>query len=265
MIAAHRGGLALIRASWTSWMQYRGFFFILAFGWMIPPLMALFVWMAAAGDGQVSGLSRGAFAAYYLLVILVNQLTYAQTNWTVGDMIRTGDVNTWLLRPLPPLYHMLASEMAGKVVMMAFAVPAALLLSTLLRPELHATLTNILLFLPSLTMAWALRFCWGLWLAELAFWSTRADALLVVQDSLVFLLAGLVAPLAMLPDGMARLAAVLPFRYMVGFPVELLTGQLSTAEALAGLAWQAGWLALAAGLSWGIWRAGVKRHSAVGG
>jgi ABC-2 type transport system permease protein len=48
-----RGGLALIKATWTSWVQYRSFFFVLAFGWMIPPLIYLLVWSTAAG-GQTS-------------------------------------------------------------------------------------------------------------------------------------------------------------------------------------------------------------------
>ena len=57
----------------------------------------------------------------------------------------------------------------------------------------------------------------------------------------------------------------LPFRYMIGFPVEVLTGQLSTAEMWFGFAIQAGWLAVAMALFAILWRAGVKRYSAVGG
>ena len=102
--AGARGGWALIRSTWLSWMQYRSFFFILAFGWMIPPLIYLLVWSTAAGEGSISGMTRGAFVAYYLILILVNQITYAQTNWTVGDLIRYGQINKVLLRPIPPLY-----------------------------------------------------------------------------------------------------------------------------------------------------------------
>ena len=71
----HRGGWALIKKTWLSWMQYRGFFFLLAFMWMIPPLIYLFVWSTAAGAGAIAGLTRGEFVAYYLALILVNQLT----------------------------------------------------------------------------------------------------------------------------------------------------------------------------------------------
>lgn len=52
----HRGGWALIKGTWLSWVQHRSFFFILAFGWMIPPLIYLLVWSTAAG-GQSIGKS----------------------------------------------------------------------------------------------------------------------------------------------------------------------------------------------------------------
>jgi ABC-2 type transport system permease protein len=260
-----RGGRALIQRTWLSWMQHRSFFFLLAFMWMIPPLIYLFVWSSAAGGNAVGGFTRGEFVAYYIILIVVNQLTYPQTNWTVGDVIRYGNMNSLLLRPMSPVYDALASEIAGKVVYMVFIIPISAILTLILKPELDTSLGYVLVFIPALVLAWALRFFWGYWVALLAFWSTRADALLGLQDTLVFLLAGVVAPVELLPGFMQKLAVILPFRYMVGFPVEVLMGQLDSAALLTGFVVQTSWLFVSIILFLVIWRAGLRQYSAVGG
>ncbi|MBI9046610.1 MAG: ABC-2 family transporter protein [Anaerolineaceae bacterium] len=260
-----RGGLALMRSTWSSWMQHRGFFFLLAFGWMMPMLVYLLVWTAAAGDQSIGGIARGELVFYYLILILVNQLTYSQTNWTVGDMIRYGNLSFLLLRPMPPLFDTLASEVAGKVVTMVFVVPVVIILGLILRPDLHITTQAGIAFIPALVLAWMLRFFWGYWLALLAFWATRADSLLSIQDALIFLIGGQVAPLSLLPENLQLIAKILPFRYMVGFPAEVLSGQVAGGELWMGLIIQVGWLSVSMLLSLGMWRSGLKRFTAVGG
>jgi len=259
------GGIALIKSTWLSWMQHRGFFFLLAFGWMIPPLIYLFVWSTATGGETIGGLTSGEFVAYYLILVVVNQLTYAQTNWTVGDEIRYGNLSTWLLRPMAPIFNVLSTEIAGKVVYMTFTIPVALLLAFLLEPEFKLTSQNALLFFPALIFAWALRFFWGYWLALLAFWATRADGLLALQDSLIFLLGGQVAPTRLLPPLIQTCATVLPFRYMAAFPVEVLTGQLAKSEIVTGFIYQTFWMLIAVVLYALMWRNGLRRYAAVGG
>jgi ABC-2 type transport system permease protein len=148
---------------------------------------------------------------------------------------------------------------------MSFTIPVALSLALLLKPEINLKWQNGLLFLPALIVAWALRFLWGYWLALLAFWATRADGLLALQDSLVFLLGGQVAPTRLLPPFIQAFSTILPFRYMVAFPVEILTGQLMQSQILEGFIIQGFWLVVAVGLYALLWRNGVRRYEAVGG
>jgi ABC-2 type transport system permease protein len=259
------GGWAIIRKTWLSWIQHRGFFFLLAFMWMIPSIIYLFVWTTAAGGGRVGGYSRGLFVGYYLVFIVVNQLTYSQTNWTVGDQIRAGTMNIHLLRPISPFFDALASELAGKVVYLSFILPITILLGWILKPDISLTPGVFIQFVAALFLAWGLRFLWGYWIALLAFWATRANALLAVQDSLVFLLGGQLAPTALLSSWMKNAALFLPFRYMIGFPVEIIAGNLSISEINFGFTVQSIWVLFTFVLFVIVWRAGVKQYSAVGG
>ena len=257
--------LALMKNAWLSRLQSRNFFFLLAFSWMVPPLISLFVWYTAAGGSDLKGLSQSDFVLYYLAFIVVNQLTYAETNWTVGDGIRNGDMSRSLLYPISPLYRILTYEVAGKAVYLLFIIPVVTILGLLLHPTLHLSGSGVLLFLISVWLSWILRFFWGYWIALLAFWSARADALVGVQNTLIFLLAGQVAPLALLPVPLQMAANVLPFRYMISFPIELLTGHLTIVEVISGFITQLCWILVALCLSLLVWRSGIRRCTAIGG
>ncbi|NSW53013.1 MAG: ABC-2 family transporter protein [Anaerolineae bacterium] len=261
----HRGGWALVKANWASWIEQRGFFWLLAFGWAVPLMVYLFVWRAAAADGDVGGLSQDTLMMYFLALILVNQLTYSQTNWTVGDVIRYGGISQWFLRPIPPIYNTLTSEAAGKVVYMLFAIPLVLFLGLLLRPAAVLQWQDLALAIPALLLAWALRFFWGYWIACLAFWASTAESLLLLQDTFVFVLGGQVSPIPLLPQGLQVAARLLPFRYMLGFPVEVVLGMVNGSRLAVDFAIQLAWTVAAVLMYRFVWARGARQYTAVGG
>lgn len=260
-----RGGLALIRKLLFSYMSGRGFFWTLAVGWMMGPLVYLFVWTTAAGQGTIAGFARNDFIVYYLCLIVVNQFTYPVSNWIIGDAIRYGSFSTWLLRPLPAMYEAIANDIATKMICMPFVLAVVAGLGIVLQPSFTASLATILAFLAALVFSQALRFLMAYMLALFAFWSNRADALLGLHDSLLFLLAGQVAPTTLLPGVLQRIATVLPYRYMLGFPIEVFTGQLSQTEIAIGFGWQTGWLIVLVMLHQVVWRRGLRHYAAIGG
>ena len=260
-----RGGWALIRKEMFTWMAHRGFHWTLTFGWMMGPLIYLFVWSVAARQGPRGGFGRDDFVFYYLCVILVNQFTYPVCNWTVGDSIRNGTFSTWLLHPLPPIYEPIGGDIAMKMACTPFGLAVTILLGVILRPRVSVSFPAVVGFALTLLLAQILRFLWAYVMALLAFWIERADALLGLNDSLVFLFAGQVAPIALMPGVLKQIAIMLPYRYMIGFPIELLMGRLGRGEIWVGLCWQIGWLAVTLFLYRLVWRRGVRHYTAVGG
>jgi ABC-2 type transport system permease protein len=111
-------------------------------------------------------------------------------------------------------------------------------------------------------LAFAINFLIQSSIACLCFWTERASALeRLVYIPFVFL-SGLVAPLEMFPPALRRLAEWTPFPWILRFPAALLAG-----EPLAvgrGLVVMVAWIALLLPLCMLLWRAGVRRYSAMG-
>jgi ABC-2 type transport system permease protein len=78
-------------------------------------------------------------------------------------------------------------------------------------------------------------------------------------------LSGYLIPLDLFPAAVQRIALVLPFRFLLSFPVELALGRLSRAHALELLLAQAGYISIALIATHFVWRRGLRRYAAYGG
>ena len=115
-----------------------------------------------------------------------------------------------------------------------------------------------------LLAAMLLRFLCEFTVALAAFWITRTVTLNQLYATLTFFLAGQVAPLSLFPEPLQIVSAVLPFRWMLAFPVEVILGRADGRDVLIGVGMQAFWLTLAFLALHIVWQRGVRRYSAVG-
>ena len=260
-----RGGKALVSRLWMSFFASRGFMCSLALGHLMPSLIYLFVWMTAAKQSSLGGFNQDEFVLYYLAMMILHELTYAASSYSVGWAIRSGDFSTWLLRPLHPIYEAIGMDFAGKGISVPFTILIAIVLGLILRPAVHLRPGNILLFFLAVILAYFLRFLLDYVQVLLAFWTQRLDAMMKINDTLLFLFGGQVAPFALLPHTLQIVAAFLPFRYMLGFPVEVLLGRLPPGQIWEGFLGLGVWILITILLHQIIWKRGLRHYTAVGG
>lgn len=229
------------------------------------PLIMLALWNAVAAEGPVAGYGQVEIARYFAATLVVRQLTGAWILWQLNYQIRTGALSPMLLRPLNPL----AYEAATMITAMPFRmVVLAPLLAALVawRPELLKvpSLGAFGLFLVSVSLAWMMSFLVQALFAMVAFWLDQSMGLFGVWFAAWGLLSGYVAPTAMFPDWIQPVLDWLPFRGMLGLPVEILGGFLGVREALPEVGIQLGWVAVLGALAVFTWKRGIRRYGAFG-
>ncbi len=69
----------------------------------------------------------------------------------------------------------------------------------------------------------------------------------------------------LLPHALKETSSYLPYRYMLGFPVEVLLGKLTPSEIYVGSLIQVAWILVVVALHSVVWRTGLRHYTAVGG
>lgn len=235
-------------------------------GVVLNPVISLVVWstVTRTHGGPIAGYAGADFVAYFLVLMVVNAAIFSASMYDIERRIRSGTLSEMLLQPVHPITRDIGFTIATNLSSLATVVPAAVVLAAIFRPALHPAPWAIVAFVPAVLLAAPLRFLveWTIGLS--GFWITRLQAAYATYYMALLFFSGQLAPLELFPHPVQTVAALLPFRWMLQFPVELLLGRLTPAEALAGFAAQGAWLVLSLLVLARVWHAGLRRYSAVG-
>lgn len=257
----------LMRSAFLVDLQYRASIAIWLIWGVTEPVISLGIWWSIAAGGAVDGYTREAFARYFFGVALVNQATLSWDAWNIDRWIREGEMNYRLTRPIAPIHEAIADNIAYKaptatIILLVWITAAAFWPAVRVPFEPGRWALAIV----AIVLAAAIRFLNGYATGLLAFWTTRATALVELQFGLSLFLSGRIAPLSLLPPSVVHVARYLWFPYVLSFPVEVLTGSVTTAAQYArGFAGQIIWLTIWLLLYLLVWTRGRRRYGAVGG
>lgn len=254
----------ILRVSAAETLAYRTEFAV----WMLTttmPLIMLGLWTSVAHEAPFASFGERDFVAYYLATLVVRNLTGSWVVWQMNDDVRRGFLSMKLLRPIHPFVHYGAFHLASVPLRAVIALPfAVILLLTSARDLLIGDAARLAILAASLAGAWLLTFLILVTLGSLAMFIDKSIALFEVYLGVFAVLSGYLIPLPLLPGWAQTLAAYAPFRYMLAFPVELLMGRYTAAEAALQLGIQ--WLFVGGALvvALAVWRAGLRRFEAFG-
>jgi ABC-2 type transport system permease protein len=255
----------LLRVGLASSVAYRAEFLV----WMLAttmPLVMLAVMSAMAAEGPVGRFDQHGFVAYYLVTLIVRQMTGAWVAWEMVQEIKEGTLGLRLLRPIHPLASYSAESLAALPLRAIVALPITIVVLVVAAgKDLTHDPVNVVIFIVSIAGAWLLNFGVSAIIGTLGLYLESSLQVWELWLGGFMLLSGYLIPLSLFPPWLEKTARVLPFAYLQAFPVETLTGIRDRHEALAGLGMQLGWAAVAWVALAILWTRGVKRFAAYGG
>jgi ABC-2 type transport system permease protein len=257
----------LWQVNWAEQWQYRANLLMYLLYWLVSPIVYLSVWTTIARtQGTVSGLSANDFATYYLILLIVDNLTSDITIHILAYKVQDGTLSGDLLKPVHPiLTSTLVNNLAFKALMLMVLIPVWLVLVVLVQPDFSGiTLQTILLGIPAVVFGFGIAFLFGATITCVAFWTTRVYSLNELYSAILVLFSGQFVPLDVMPPLIQRVAQVLPFQLLRYFPIQLILGRLPPEAILRNFALDVVWFVVALALFSWVWRNGVKRFSAVG-
>lgn len=248
--------LAYTRRKFLQWMGWRAFLVTLAINQTVTPLLGLAVWSAALPG-------KASVAAYYIALLAVQLMTVSYENHTLANGIYAGNLSHDLLRPHPAVLPVIGENVAMRVWHLLVGLPLIVVAAVV--AGVAFDFRSVLLALPAVVLAAALRFLYIYALALSAFWTQQAHGMVSFGGTAIFLLGGVAAPVPLFPAPLRPIGEALPFRAMLGFPAEIASGSLNGAQIVQGYGWQSLWSAVFALIALTMWNAGVRRYTAMGG
>ena len=262
---AVRAAPTLLRIGFAEAIAYRAEMLVWVLSTTMPLIMLAF-WSAVSREQPIFGFGQAQFTAYFLATFIVRQLTGSWAAWEINFEVRQGTMAMRLLRPIHPAFHYAAENLAAVPMRVIVALPVAVIALALVGSS-QLPRDPVIWIAWSLSMlgGWSLTFLSNLVIGALAFLIDSSMKVMDAWTAMVFVFSGYLIPIQLFPPGLRTVAAWLPFRYQIGFPVELMTSAHPRAEALELLARQWGFVLLLLVLCQITWKQGLKRYAAFGG
>jgi ABC-2 type transport system permease protein len=240
------------------------FLFEIAGSAFVPAAIQSIMWYAMfhlGGAKEVAGMTYTDMIHYTLVSLLFTQVRGGDHDFELAEMIRSGQLSNYLLRPVGLVEFVWIRGIAPRL----FIAGICLFLGMIFSPWLGASPVRLVGAMAMALLGNIIHYQVGAVLATVSFAWEEAYSVLMVKNMLVSFLSGELLPLTLFPPSMQWIWKSTPFYLYVFGPTEYALGRWSHTEFLMQFAYALLWVlggAIAIRVSWAV---GIKRYQSLGG
>jgi ABC-2 type transport system permease protein len=232
---------------------------------LVPAAIQWVLWYALFILGHqetVGGLTYHQMLAYTFTSILFTQIRGGDHDFELAEMIRSGGLSNYLLRPTGVVEFVYIRGLAPKLfitgVCLFGGIVASFFTDSVSAPRMMAAMGLAML---GNIIAYQI----GSIIATLAFYWEEAYSMLMVKNMIVQILCGELIPLSMFPPSMTWIWKSLPFYLYVYGPTQYALGRWSSGEFANAVMVAFVWILGLWGLTTMSWKFSIKRYLSLGG
>lgn len=236
---------------------------------LFNPLFMILLWNgAAAQNGKITNdWTLTSLSTYYLFLIIGGSLLVAHVEEDVAEVdIRDGRLVKYLLKPVSYYWTKFFEEAPYRIIQGFYGIVVLGAIFFFIQRFELPTVSFMWLFTTTiiLILAYFISFTFKMIIGFLAFWFTDIWGIFELVHIAILTLAGFVMPLSLFPHWLMQLSYVLPFSYMIYFPILALQGKLLPNDTWNIITFQVAWLIALTIVYKLFWKRGIKQFTGVG-
>jgi ABC-2 type transport system permease protein len=259
--------LLIAKNTWDEMLTYRLNFSMYRLRMVLGFLTMYYLWYALLPEnGILFGYSQKLLLTYMFGTAIMQAFILSSRSYAIGDDINQGNLSNYLIKPLNYFLYWFAKDMGDKAMNITFAVVELSLLFLFLRPPflIQTDVLYLCLFFLAAVFSMFLYFLLNLILGMIGFWSPEIWAPRFIFMILIGFFSGTYLPLDIFPRPVFAFMQLLPFQYLLYFPLKIYLKQLPLLEVIHGLLIAFIWLiGLFIIVQW-IWKRGLQVYTAQG-
>lgn len=233
------------------------------------PMLLLLFWRGAfQGQNTIpASWTFSAIASYYFLLAITSALLTSHIEEDVArEDIAQGQLVRYLTRPFSYYWFKFFEEIPYRILQGFFGIVACIFFILAFGNIFTIASNPLIIILAIITccIAFLLSFTFKMIIGLLAFWIIDVGGFFQLVEVIMLIFAGYILPIELLPSGLKSLAILLPFSYMIYFPITVLEGKYAIEEVIRIIIIQMSWLFILSVIYRRLWNMGLRKFTAVG-
>lgn len=248
----------------SSEIAFRWQIFVWVLSDTLQPVILGVLWASVAKQGGLLTVSQ--VITYFFLVTLVSKFTKDWSITYISNTVISGDFSKYLVKPFNYLAETLGISIGSRILRIIMLIPLLVIAYFVFKGNFEILLgfERIMLFLFALIMAFFINFLLGNTFALISFFVNQIIGLRTFYEHAVIFLSGEGIPLVAYPSWAKIFLELMPFRYTLSFPIEIIMGTVSNSQMYYGFTIASIWIVLLIIVYKVLFRFAIKKYEAFG-